>query len=124
MPCNSRFWAQEEICVGVKDIERAKAWYIDKLGLYMRANSNRAVYLTSSCRGEVSLELFPLSAKVSGNHPCTHPVLFARELDAMHSAFRASGVTVGTIQSDARGNRFFLFRDLDGNTLEMCADTR
>jgi len=110
--------------VGVRDVERAAAWYINKLALYVRARSDGRVYLTSSCRGELSIELFPAAKGPQGGNGAKRPVLFTAALDAVHKHFRTAGIPVEPIQTNGGGTRFFRFRDLDGNTIEMCAETR
>ena len=51
-----------------------------------------------------------------------HPVIFARNIHEAHKWFSKQTSTTGSIQIDSGGNLFFVFRDLDGNRIEVCAD--
>ena len=51
-----------------------------------------------------------------------HPILFAKRIEAAHKEFASKGIIVGPIQSASGGNRFFRFRDLDENEIEVCVE--
>ena len=51
-----------------------------------------------------------------------HPIIFTRDVENAHHWFSAQTDSTGPIQTDSGGNRFFTFRDIDSNTIEVCAD--
>jgi hypothetical protein len=51
-----------------------------------------------------------------------HPIVFTRDIDEAHLWFSKQTSSTGPIQTDFAGNRFFVFRDLDENQIEVCRD--
>lgn len=111
------------ITVSVKDLNRAVAWYRDKLGLSVKPEKSYSgeVYLGYLQRETPMIVLFPV---VDRKIPFAdrHLILFTRKLDSVHAELASVGIDVGLIQSDSGGNRFFRFRDLERNELEVCLE--
>jgi hypothetical protein len=49
-----------------------------------------------------------------------HPILLTKQIEAAYNHFFKQGISMGPIQSDSGGNRFFEFQDLEGNKIEVC----
>jgi catechol 2,3-dioxygenase-like lactoylglutathione lyase family enzyme len=49
-------------------------------------------------------------------------ILFTKKIEAAYEEFSSKGISVEPIQSDSGGNRFFRFRDLEGNAIEVCRE--
>jgi catechol 2,3-dioxygenase-like lactoylglutathione lyase family enzyme len=98
--------------VGVADMDRAVAWYCDKLGLSFESKEpgSREVYL-----GHPSgdLDMIPMIILV--------PI--PRGQTNVYAEFPSLEIQLGPIQSDSGGNRFFKWQDLEGNTVEV-SETR
>lgn len=114
------------ISVAVRDLERAVTWYCERLGLSIVPEHSYSgeVHLGYLQREKVVITLFPCLDGKPGVSIDRRPILFTRKLDSVHSDFAAFGVEVGPIQSDSGGNRFFRFRDLEGNEIEVCVEPR
>jgi catechol 2,3-dioxygenase-like lactoylglutathione lyase family enzyme len=112
------------ISVGVRDVERAATWYQEKLRLRrtpLKSEDFEALLAFEKDDKEgVALVLIPpgeAKANVEG-----HPILFTKKIEKVYEEFASRGVSVEPIQSDSGGNRFFRFRDLDGNEIEVCTE--
>ena len=112
------------ISVGVRDLGRAIAWYQEKLKLRLTPikSEDFEALLAFDKEDEdgVALVLIPPGeekANIEG-----HPILFTKRIEKVHEEFASRGVTVGAIQSDSGGNRFFHCQDADGNTIEVCVE--
>lgn len=112
------------VVIHVNDLNRAVTWYCDKLGLSVLPENSYSgeVHLGYQQSDEnVMIVLFPIPEGKSffSNR---HPILFTKKLDAVHAEFAAFEIQTGPIQSDSGGNRFFCFRDLEGNDIEVCVE--
>jgi catechol 2,3-dioxygenase-like lactoylglutathione lyase family enzyme len=118
------FYFGDSISVGVRDLNRAIAWYQEKLGLKLTPikSEDFDALLAFDKKEEigVALVLIPpgeMKANVEG-----HPILFTKKIEKAHEEFEARGIYVEPIQSDSGGNRFFRFQDMEGNTIEVCVE--
>lgn len=113
------------ISVGVKDLDRAVAWYCEKLALSRLTEKPclGEVHLGYQQRENAMIVLFPIPDGrlnvFSGRRP---PILYSKNLESTHKEFDCLGISVGPIQSDSGGNRFFHFRDMEGNEIEICVE--
>lgn len=111
----------ELIPVPVIDIDRAKAFYVEKLGFHadvdvQPVNTIRIVQLTppgSACSivlgsGLPAIEMLPGSLR--GLHLVVGDIYKARE------ALLSRGVEVGEVDEHDRGVKYAAFSDPDGNT--------
>jgi catechol 2,3-dioxygenase-like lactoylglutathione lyase family enzyme len=112
----------ELVPIPVFDVDRAKAFYVDKLGFHADldvepANGVRVVQLTppnSACSIVIGTGM-PEIAKmqpgsVKGLHLVVADVLAAREALVRH------GVKVGDVEEHDRGVKYVSFSDPDGNS--------
>jgi hypothetical protein len=51
-----------------------------------------------------------------------HVIVYAKHLEKAHKWLLERGVPVEPITTDSGGNRLFRFYDLEGNTIEVCAE--
>jgi catechol 2,3-dioxygenase-like lactoylglutathione lyase family enzyme len=109
-------WKLELVTVPVSDVDRAKAFYVERAGFaadhdHVVADGLRFVQLTppgSACSiaiGEGLTDLQPGSAQVQ---------LVVADIVAARDELRSRGVDVGDIQTFAWG-AFVFFADPDGN---------
>ena len=116
------------IVVGVADMDRAVAWYCDKLGLSFESKEpgSRGVYLGHPS-GDLDMIpmiiLVPIPRGQTNVYADRHQILFTRKLDAVYAEFASLEIQMGPIQSYSGGNRFFKWQDLEGNTIEV-SETR
>ena len=111
------------IVIGVTDMNRAVAWYCDKLGLSSQSKETGEVYIGHPSADSDMLPmiiLVPIARGQSNAYADRHQILFTRSLDALYAEFVSRGIQIGPIQSDSGGNRFFKWQDLEGNTIEVC----
>jgi catechol 2,3-dioxygenase-like lactoylglutathione lyase family enzyme len=118
-------WLAGAIMVGVKDLDRAVTWYCDKLGLSVIVEKSYSgeVHIGYSQRETPMITLLPLGNRRFGPFDDRRPpILFTRKINSVHPEFAEVGIQGGPIQSDSGGNRFFRFRDLEGNEIEVCVE--
>ena len=107
-----------------QDIERAKSWYADKLGL--KPSEENPGGLTYEVGGGSTFLVFPSSGKPSGDH--TQIGLRVADASAEVEALRANGVefleydtdfmkTVDGVATLPDGSKAAWFKDSEGNLL-------
>jgi len=105
--------------VEIKNPSASAAWYVEKLGLRRLAPSEdadrRTIRLTFSVDGE-EMRLGPHDPLSLGGTV----MLYSRRLKRAREVLRGRGIDIGTIQLDRQGTSYFEFRDLEGNTIEVC----
>jgi catechol 2,3-dioxygenase-like lactoylglutathione lyase family enzyme len=118
------FYFGVNISVGVRDLDLAVAWYQEKLGLHLTPlkSEDFEAFLAFAKSDETGLALVVIppgqtKAAVEG-----HPILFTKRIEAAYEEIASKGISVQPIQSDSGGNRFFRFRDLEGNEIEVCVE--
>lgn len=124
------FWAKKmfssagDVVVDVRDVVAAQRWYSEKLGLsYSSAEVEEASLELGYSADSVVVYLVEIVGNARPNKsPGRPPIVFAKKLADAHEYLSTRGVDVGPIQSDSGGNRFFLFRDLEGNEMEVCQE--
>ena len=110
-------WKLELITVPVSDVDRAKAFYVDKAGFHADHDQTvspelRFVQITppgsacSICFG------IGLTDAAPGSAPGLQIVV--SDIEAAHAQLKAGGVDVSDVDDQAWG-RFVYFRDPDGN---------
>jgi predicted enzyme related to lactoylglutathione lyase len=111
----------ELVPVPVSDIDRAKAFYVDRLGFaedvdVRPTDSVRVVQLTppgSSCSIVLGAGM-PLIAMEPGSIRGLH--LVVKDIDQARDALIGGGVDVGEIIDHGRGVKYASFSDPEGNT--------
>lgn len=116
------FRGLDTVLLGVRDIDRAKAWYQEKLGFsdpYFDPAERLAVF---EFGGTTSLTLWELKAgEILGptDHAKPFPIFSVVDARQTWNLLRERGVVVGEVV-DSGGVTYFTFRDLDDNVLEAC----
>ena len=115
-------WKLEVVVVPVTDIDRAKSFYLDKLGFKLDADTMptetmRVVHMTPPGSG-CSVVIGPVHAETEAELGMRGSLqLVVTDLEAAHSELTERGVGVSEIQTlDPRdGGKFMFFADPDGN---------
>jgi catechol 2,3-dioxygenase-like lactoylglutathione lyase family enzyme len=118
------FYFGDNISVGVKDLDRAIAWYQDKLGLKLTPlkSEDFDAFLSFGKEDEIGLALVVIPPGETKANIEGHPILFTKRIEPAYEDFSLKGINVEPIQSDSGGNRFFRFRDSEGNVIEVCRE--
>ena len=118
------FYFGDNISVGVRNLELAVAWYQQKLGLRLTPlkSEDFEAFLSFSKCYDTGLALVVIPPGETRANVEGHPILFKKKIEAAHSDLSSKVIDVGPIQSDSGGNRFFRFRDLEGNGIEVCVE--
>jgi catechol 2,3-dioxygenase-like lactoylglutathione lyase family enzyme len=114
------------ISIRVKDAQAAARWYGGVLSLNcvtgwdlvptgMTDNKNKS-------NPGAQIIFLPASVSPLASEATKHPIIFTRDIDEAHLWFSNQTSSTGPIQTDSAGNRFFVFRDLDENQIEVCRD--
>jgi catechol 2,3-dioxygenase-like lactoylglutathione lyase family enzyme len=115
-------WKLEVVVVPVTDIDRAKSFYVGKLGFHLDADTRptetmRVVHMTppgSPC----SVVIGPVQVPVgTGLGAGASMQLVVTDIEAARAQLAGSGIEVSEIQTlDPRdGGKFIFFSDPDGN---------
>jgi catechol 2,3-dioxygenase-like lactoylglutathione lyase family enzyme len=115
------------ISVRVKDAQAAARWYggvlnlncvtgWDQVPIGMTDNKNKS-------NPGAQIIFLPASGGPLASEATKHPIIFTRDIDEAHLWLSKQTSSTGPIQADSSGNRFFVFRDLDENQIEVCRDT-
>ena len=115
----------ELVLVPVTDVERAKAFYIDKVGFVQDvdvqpAEGIRIVQLTppgSACSIGFGTGLPAYDEAPRGSVKALH--LVVDDIDAARAELAARGVEIGEVEDVGGGVRYAGFADPDGNTLTL-----
>jgi len=114
------------ITVGVKDMQRAVAWYRDLFGLDSWRNSRDEVVLGYTDAWTKSIITLVILVQIpegrSNAAVARHPVLFTKSLKRVFDGLVSRGTVAGPIQKDSGGNHFFQLQDLEGNKIEICLE--
>jgi catechol 2,3-dioxygenase-like lactoylglutathione lyase family enzyme len=110
------------VSVDVVNIDAARQWYEERLGLnYSSSKVEEADVVLGYSEKDPRVYLCRVVGNKRPNAQPGHPqILLTTRLDTAHEFLASRGVDTGPIQTDSGGNRFFRFRDLEGNELEVC----
>jgi catechol 2,3-dioxygenase-like lactoylglutathione lyase family enzyme len=119
------FYIPDNCAIDVRNLDALRGWYEEKLGLvdanYEREDdSGRPFVDLHPPHSEAFLSLVELPSGASANRE--HVIFFAKNLEKAHRWLTERGVLVEPITTDSGGNRLFRFRDLEGNTIEVCVE--
>jgi len=119
------FTFPDAVAVNVHDVAAAQRWYAEKLGLrYSSTKDAEATMVLGYSADDAQLYFTKNSGGQRQDIPPSRPlIIFARNLTAAHEYLSSRGVAVEPLRSDSGGNKFFRFRDLEGNELEVCQET-
>jgi catechol 2,3-dioxygenase-like lactoylglutathione lyase family enzyme len=114
-------WKLEVVVVPVSDVDRAKSFYVDKLGFVCDADSwptetMRVVHMTppgSAC----SVVIGPARKEEGAPGPGAMLQLVVSDIEAARAELAGHGIEVSEVQTlDPRdGGKFVFFADPDGN---------
>lgn len=115
----------ELVPLPVSDIDRAKDFYVEKLGFNVDhdtriGDSVRLVQLTppgSACSIVISTGLGEISDMQPGSVKGLH--LVVSDVGKVRELLAGRGVKVGEVEEHGRGVKYVHFRDPDGNTWAM-----
>jgi len=118
------FNAAGDVALDVDDVAATQRWYSDKLGLHYSSNpvEEAGMGVGYSPDAIVIYLSKATGSRRSDTRQERPPIMFSRRLNNAHEFLSSRNVEVGPIQKDSGGNRFFRFRDLEGNELEVCQD--
>jgi catechol 2,3-dioxygenase-like lactoylglutathione lyase family enzyme len=115
-------WKLEVVVIPVTDIDRAKSFYLDRLGFRLDADTQptqdmRVVHMTppgSACSVVIGPSLMPADAD---RGPGAGLQLVVTDIEAARAQLIERGVEVSPVQAlDPRdGGKFVFFADPDGN---------
>jgi catechol 2,3-dioxygenase-like lactoylglutathione lyase family enzyme len=115
-------WKLEVVVVPVTDVDRAKSWYLDKLGFHLDADLEpaegmRVVHMTppgSACSVVVGPAVVDAGTDLASG---ARLQLVVTDIDAARAVLIERGVEVSDVQTlDARdGGKFVFLADPDGN---------
>lgn len=115
-------WKLEVVVIPVTDVDRAKRFYVDKLGFHLDADvspspSMRVVHMTppgSACSVVVGPVTVPASYDAGSS---ARLQLVVRDIEAARAELTGRGVDVSGVETmDPRdGGKFCYFTDPDGN---------
>jgi catechol 2,3-dioxygenase-like lactoylglutathione lyase family enzyme len=116
--------AHAEARLPVRDLEIARAWYRDKLGLVAAEEREGGLRYVL---GDTEFALFTSAGAASGDH--TQMGFYVADIDAAVAELRERGVAFdefggvveieGNYPSKGSGERAAWFRDVDGNLLGL-----
>ncbi len=112
----------ELVPVPVSDVDRAKAFYVEKIGFHLDhdvqpGNGMRVVQLTppgSACSIVIGTGMGEISAMQPGTLKALH--LVVANIHEVRAELAGRGVEVGAVDEYPGGIKYAAFRDPDGNS--------
>lgn len=116
------FGAGGGVAIDVVDVEAARIWYAEKLGLdFSSTDIEECTMALGYSKEDIQICLCKVIGNERPNVRPGHPPMFlAKKLEDAYELLSAHGVSATPVQSDSGGNRFFRFKDLEGNEVEVC----
>lgn len=110
----------DTVIVRVSNIELAKDWYLNKLGLTCVWDDVNMKLAVLDTKGPTSLTLWQTSQPLRINREtASYPIFRALDAAALRKELVSRGVEAGEVIQDDFVKYFFFF-DPDGNVLEAC----
>jgi catechol 2,3-dioxygenase-like lactoylglutathione lyase family enzyme len=124
-------WGRPPFSVGsncaidVRNLGASREWYAEKLGFReahdrKEDDSGRPFADLHIGNDDTFVSLVELPPGTSAEDQ--HVIFFANNLEKAHKWLAGRGVIVEPITNDSGGNRLFRFRDLEGNSIEVCVE--
>jgi hypothetical protein len=104
--------------IGVRDLQAATTWYIEKLDLRkvnIELDDGEGCVALGFDKNECAVVLGPMGKPTEE----PNPLLYARNLKKARDFLSTRGVRAGEIQEDRQGTHFFEIYDLEGNMVEI-----
>ena len=119
------FSIADNCAIDVRNLAASREWYKEKLGLReatddREGDSGRPFVDLRIAHDEAFISLLELKPRASAESG--HVIFFATNLEKAQQWLARREVLVEPITTDSGGNRFFRFRDLEGNTIEVCVE--
>jgi catechol 2,3-dioxygenase-like lactoylglutathione lyase family enzyme len=119
------FWIADDCAVDVRNLSSARSWYEKMLDLRewktdRDDDSGRPFADLGRSRNGPFLTILELEPGAAAAK--SHTIFYAANLQKCQDWLVKRGLQVEPITSDSGGNRFFRFRDLDGNPIEVCVE--
>ena len=115
----SLLWVADSFYVGVRDVNAACSWYVEKLGLKKIAveidEGEDCVGLVFPKELPSTIVLGPLRSPADASTR----MLYASDIKRSREWLAARGVSVAAIEKDRQGTQFFAMPDLEGNVIEV-----
>jgi predicted enzyme related to lactoylglutathione lyase len=102
----------------VRNIDSVSPWYVEKLGLRRFAGNNLGESGAAMFKFKEDGKPVVLTTR-AGLGAGSTPMLFTKKVTKMRDVLAARGVSVGTIERDRQGTRYFEIRDPEGNEIEV-----
>lgn len=119
----SLFKRLDTVIIRVRDLEKAKDWYTEVLEMEVGFESNEGEKIAVLNVGEgTPITLYELKEGeivAEESKATSYPIFYPENIDDTYEVLTNRGVSLSRIEDDG-GTRFFSFRDLDGNYLEVC----
>lgn len=110
----------DTIILRVSNIEKAKEWYTQKLGLRAIHQDEKLKLVVLDTFSPTSLTIWETNETINTNpRTATYPIFRAIDAQEAHAQLMSREVHVGDLTSD-HVVTYFTFRDIDGNILEVC----
>jgi catechol 2,3-dioxygenase-like lactoylglutathione lyase family enzyme len=119
-----KFYFGDSISVGVRDLDKAIAWYQEKLGLRLTPlkSEDFSALLAFAKDDDIGVALVAIPAGETDANIEERPILFTKKIEACREEFISRGIQVRPLQRDSGGNSFFQFSDVEGNLIEVCVE--
>ncbi len=110
----------DTVIIRVSNIEDAKSWYIEKLGLSHVYENAELKLVVLGTAGPTSLTIWETEQKIQVNpRTSSYPIFTTLDAKEAHVELKQRSVTVEELITD-QGVTYFTFRDPDNNVLEVC----
>lgn len=110
----------DTVIVRVSNIEKAKDWYTQILGLAVMHHDEKLNLVVLDTFGPTSLTIWETSDKIETNpQTTTYPIFKTIDAKLTLESLRDKKVEVSELISD-HVVTYFTFYDIDGNVLEVC----
>ena len=91
------FYFGDSISVGVRDLDRAVAWYQEKLGLRLTPlkSEDFEAFLSFAKDDDTGIALIVIQPGETKASVEGHPILFSKKIEAAHEEFASPGSSCG-----------------------------
>ncbi|HRG11181.1 MAG TPA: VOC family protein [Cyclobacteriaceae bacterium] len=110
----------DTVILRVKDINKAKSWYTEKLGFNNIHEDSKLRLVVLDTFSPTSLTIWETDEEIKINPKTTsYPIFRTMDASNAHRQLKKMNVRVGDIITD-HVVTYFTFLDLDDNILEVC----
>ncbi len=122
MTSNGLFRKVDTVILRVSDLDKAREWYREKLGVRELFGKKQDNLIVVSVGGDTSLTLWqmnPGQELAPSNKLGSFPILMSDDVRKAYRTLTERGVKTEPVQSGG-SVQWFAFFDLDGNRIEVC----